>query len=184
MKNRPTSLYKSALVLLLLLTLNIQAADHPPLTHNLTAVNPPIPIAALKLKNMDEEVVDIKSLKGKVIVVNFWASWCPPCRREMTSLEKLHLATQDKNVTVLAVDVGEDIETVFSFINSIEPSPSFPFLFDSDSSTMEKWKVRGLPTTYIVNTEGFIVYKAIGGREFDHPDIIKQLMQLGAKTIN
>jgi len=155
----------------------LQGAEEPPLTHNLSNVAPPVIAPTLKLENMDEEVIDIKSLKGKTLVINFWATWCPPCRREMTSLEALHQQTKDKNVVVLAVNIAEDFETVFSFINSIDPSPSFPMLFDKDSLTMQRWNVRGLPTTYVVNPEGMIVYKAVGGREFNHPDILKKVSQ-------
>lgn len=149
-----------------------------PLTHNLTVIKKPIPAPVLRLKNMDNEFVDIKDLKGKVIVVNFWATWCPPCRREMGSLERLHLATKNKNVVVLAVNIGEDVDTVFPFLGFIEPSPSFSILFDTDAKVMEKWKVRGLPTTFIINPKGMIVYRAVGGREFDHPKIQKAVVNL------
>jgi thiol-disulfide isomerase/thioredoxin len=173
----PIQLYQSIILVLLIVTCNTQAKE-PPLTHNLTAVKPVISAPVLKLKNMDDELIDIKTMKGKTIVINFWATWCPPCRREMTSLEKLHLETKDKDIVVLAINIGEDIETVFSFINSIEPSPTFPILFDTDSLTMKQWNVIGLPTTYIINPEGLIAYKAIGGREFDHPEILKKVTSL------
>ena len=155
------------------------AAEAPPLTHNLSVIKNQMLAPNLRLKNMDDEIVDIKNLKGKVVVVNFWATWCPPCRREMSSLERLHLATQNKNVVVLAVNVGEDIDIVFPFMGNINPSPSFPILFDNDANVMNKWKVRGLPTTYIVNPNGKIVYRAVGGREFDHPSIQQAVVNLG-----
>jgi len=132
----------------------------------------------LHFEDMDEEMVDIKDLKGKVVIVNFWATWCPPCRREMGSLERLYRATKDKNVEILAVNIGEDVETVFSFLGTVEPSPSFKMLFDLDGSSMEKWKVLGLPTTFFINIDGEIVYRAVGGREFDHPEIQKAVMDL------
>ena len=172
------NIFKIAIFIILTTILELQAAEPAPLTHGLTSINPVINSPALKLPNMDEEIIDIKALKGKVIVVNFWATWCPPCRREMTSLEKLHLATKDKNVQVLAVNIGEDIEAVFPFINSIDPVPSFPMLFDSNANSMKTWKIQGLPTTYIIDTQGNIAYKAIGGREFDHPDILNKVIGL------
>ena len=153
-------------------------AELAPLTHNLTAIKKIMPAPKLRLKNMDDEFVDIRDLKEKVVVVNFWATWCPPCRREMSSLERLYLATQDKNVVVLAVNVGEDIDTVFPFMGIVNPSPSFPILFDTDAKVMNEWKVRGLPTTYIINSKGDIVYRAVGGREFDHPKIIQAVINL------
>ncbi|MEW8507806.1 MAG: TlpA disulfide reductase family protein [Candidatus Thiodiazotropha sp.] len=153
-------------------------ADLPPLTHNLTAVAEPSPAPALRLLSMDDEMVDIESLKGKVVVVNFWATWCPPCRREMPSLEVLYQETKAQGVVVLAVNIGEDFDTVFPFLGSVEPSPNFPILLDRDSSSLSDWKVRGLPTTFVVAPDGKLAYQAVGGREFNHPALIKQLLSL------
>lgn len=150
----------------------------PPLTHKLTAVNKAAPAPNLRLQNMDEEIIDVKDLQGKVVVINFWATWCPPCRREMGSLERLHQATKDKGVEVLAVNIGEDIDTVFSFLGTIEPSPEFQMIFDPEAVSMNNWKIRGLPTTYVINPDGTIAYRAVGGREFDHPDIVKAIISL------
>jgi len=164
-------------VLFLVSSIN-HAAELPPLTHSLTAIKHPIPAPMLRLHNMDDEIVDIKDLKGKVVVINFWATWCPPCRREMGSLERLHLATKNKNIVILAVNIGEDLDTVFSFLGTIESSPTFPIVFDPDASSMKAWNVRGLPATYIINPKGFVAYRAVGGREFDHPDIIQAVINL------
>ena len=171
----------ASIVVVLFSITNTYAVEQPPLTHGLTKLTIPEIAPSLRLQDMDEEYLDINSLKGKVVVVNFWATWCPPCRREMSSLDRLYLATKDNNVEVLAVNVGEDIDSVFSFINSIEPSPNFTILFDTDSSVMDKWKVFGLPTTYVVNPEGYIIYRAVGGREFDHPDILEKVISLTNK---
>lgn len=154
------------------------AAELPPLTHNLTTLKKVIKAPSLRLMNLDDEIIDIKDLKGKVVVVNFWATWCPPCRREMGSLERLHLATKDKNVVILAVNIGEDFDTVFSFLGQIEPSPTFPMLLDPSAKSMSLWNVRGLPTTYIIAPNGTLVYRAIGGREFDHLDIQQAIISL------
>jgi len=155
-----------------------QADGLPPLTHRLTEINNVIPAPSLLLQNIDEEIIDIKEFKNKVVVVNFWATWCPPCRREMGSLERLYQAVKDKNVEVLAVNIGEDVDTVFSFMGTIEPSPNFQILFDPEGASMDNWKVRGLPTTYIISPNGSIVYKAVGGREFDHPEILNKILDL------
>lgn len=156
-----------------------QAADDlPKLTHQLTPIAKTVSAPPLRLKNMDEEVVDLQALKGKVVVVNFWATWCPPCRREMGSLEKLYQRTKDKGVEVLAVNIGEDLDTVFSFTGTIAPQPTFPILFDTEAMTLPVWKVKGLPTTYIVRADGTLAYRAIGGREFDHPEIVKKIIEL------
>ncbi len=157
---------------------NIYAEGLPPLTHKLTAIKKEVKAPALQLKNLDGDIVNINNFKGKVVLVNFWATWCPPCRREMGSLERLHQATKDKDIEIIAVNIGEDLDTVFSFLGTVDPSPYFQMLLDTEASSMKNWSVNGLPTTYIINKKGNIAYRAIGGREFDHPDIVKALLDL------
>ena len=150
----------------------------PPLTHGLTKIAPVVSAPPLRLPNLDEEVTDLDSLRGNVVVVNFWATWCPPCRREMPSLERLKNQMETEGVTVLAVNIGEDVDTVFSFLGTIEPAPTFPLLFDEDAASLDDWGVKGLPTTFVVTPDGSVAYRAVGGREFDHPMILEQLREL------
>jgi thiol-disulfide isomerase/thioredoxin len=152
------------------------AAELPPLTHGLTPIAAPTAAPALDLADLDGKRHDLAALRGKPVVVNFWATWCPPCRREMPSLERLRQQLAGRGLEVLAVDVGEDIDTVFAFTGQLEPAPAFPILLDRDSAAMQAWKVRGLPTTFVVDAQGRIVYRAVGGREFDHPAVIDQIL--------
>lgn len=154
------------------------AVEQPPLTHTLTRLEKPVKAPVIELNDMDDESVKLEDLKGKTVVVNFWATWCPPCRREMGSLERFYQATKDKNVEVLAVDIGEDEDAIFAFLGELDPSPNFKILLNEDGSLMQSWKVRGLPTTFIINPEGEIVYRAVGGREFDHPEMVKVITDL------
>ncbi len=109
--------------------------------------------------------------KGKVVLVNFWATWCPPCRREMPSMERLYQKLKGEPFTVLAPDQIESFDIVFSFMGQLEPSPTFPILLDSKSTASRAWKVKGLPTSFLVDKQGRIAYRAVGGREFEHPEI-------------
>lgn len=180
-----TSLTRLAIPLLIIMTLTTVdgvSADEKPLIQKLTPVKQSIMAPALKLQDMDEETTDLKDLKGKTVVVNFWATWCPPCRKEMASLGRLHQSTKDKNVEVLAVDIGEDDDAVFAFMAELDPTPEFTVLFNEDGSLMKSWKVRGLPTTFIINPKGEIAYFAIGGRNFDDPEIIKAITDLNSST--
>jgi thiol-disulfide isomerase/thioredoxin len=153
----------------------VGAAELPPLSHRLTAVGEPAPAQALRLLDLDGSTHDLADLRGRLVLVNFWATWCPPCRREMPSLERLYQQLRDRGLTVLAVDVGEDPDTVFAFTGQLEPAPSFPLLLDSESRAVEDWRVKGLPTSFLIDPQGRVIFRAVGGTEFDHAATLEQL---------
>jgi thiol-disulfide isomerase/thioredoxin len=156
------------------------AAELPPLAHSLTK-QAPRPAPALKLKDLDGTGHDLAQFKGRVVLINFWATWCPPCRREMPSMERLSQALKGEAFSVLAVDVGEDADTIEVFTSQLDTLPTFPILLDTKSRTLQAWNVGGLPTTFLVDKRGRIVASAIGGREFDHPDVIRAIRELLSK---
>jgi thiol-disulfide isomerase/thioredoxin len=151
------------------------AAELPPLSHGLTALGNPMAAPALRLDDLDERVHDLADLRGRPVLVNFWATWCPPCRREMPSLERLHQQMGGRGLAVLAVDVGEDADTVFAFTGQLDPAPSFPLLLDPDAGRLKDWGVKGLPTSFLIDAQGRVVRRAVGGTEFDHPETLGQL---------
>lgn len=155
------------------------ALPEPPLTHILSPVEPPRPAPQFSLPDIDGRRHALADYKGKVILLNFWATWCPPCRREMPSMEKLHRALKGRPFQVIACDQQEDSDTVFAFTGQFEPSPSFPLLLDSKSDVAKLYGVPGLPTSFLIDKAGNIVYRAVGGRDFGDPAIralIERLM--------
>lgn len=156
------------------------AADLPPLSHSLTMQAPKV-APALKLKGLDGKMHDLAQFRGRVVLINYWATWCPPCRREMPSMERLMQALKGEPFVVLAVDVGEDAETIETFTGQLDTELTFPILLDARSHAMQAWKVAGLPTTFLVDRQGRIVASAVGGREFDHPEIIQTIRDLLGK---
>ncbi|MDP3515276.1 MAG: TlpA disulfide reductase family protein [Sulfuritalea sp.] len=133
---------------------------------------PPAP--TLALPDLDDKPVDLARYRGKVVLVNFWATWCPPCRKEFPSLGRVRKLFKPADFEVLAVNVGEDPETAFSFAGAVD----FPILFDRDSQAMARWQVKGLPSTYVVDRRGRLALRAVGGREFDDAAIVAQLREL------
>jgi thiol-disulfide isomerase/thioredoxin len=181
--NYLTNKFKSLstlVVLASLLALTVEAAwdEQPKLGYNLTAVPKPVLAPEFTLEDMDEEKHSLKDLRGKVVLLNFWATWCPPCRREMPSMERLYQKLSGEDFTVVAVNQMEDGDHVFAYIGQLDVDPTFTILFDKDSKVSNSFSVKGLPTTYLIDKQGNIRYRAIGGREFDHPEVEKQILQL------
>jgi len=134
---------------------------------------------ALKLPDEEgKKIWRLSELRGKVVLVNFWATWCPPCRKELPSMERLWRQFKDAGLVVLGVNVGETGDQVFAFSNGLETPLTFPLLLDEDSKVAQSWPVTGLPTTYLVDKQGRIAFGAIGGREFDSPAIVRQVREL------
>ena len=147
-------------------------AQEPELSHALARLEPPVTAPGFRLADMDGETHALGDYRGKVILLNFWATWCPPCRHEMPAMERLYQRFRDRGFVVLAVNQWEDPDLVFAYTGDLNVFPGFPILFDPQSSVSQEYGVKGLPTSFVIDREGRLVYRAIGGREFDHPEII------------
>lgn len=152
--------------------------QQPELSYNLTPMTKVIPASDFELLDMDEEKKKLSDYRGKVILLNFWATWCPPCVREMPSMERLQQKFNADNFKVLAINQMEEIDQVFAFTGQLEIDLTFEILFDSQSAVSQAYAVRGLPTTYLIDKQGNIRYRAVGGRDFNHPEVIKIIKAL------
>lgn len=170
----------SALSLLTLLCMAPAAAQLPlpELSHELTRLSTPIQAPDFQLEDMDGEKYSLESYRGKVVILNFWATWCPPCRREIPSMEALHQAFRDEAFAILAINEWETEDHVFAFMGQLPVEPGFPILLDLDSAVATSFGVKGLPTTLLLDPQGRIVYRAVGGRDFDHPEVKKTIRAL------
>ncbi|KMT23244.1 TlpA family protein disulfide reductase [Clostridium cylindrosporum] len=118
-----------------------------------------------KLKDLNGKEVSLSTLKGKHVLINFWATWCPPCRSEMPDIEKLYQETKDSDLVILAIDIGEDKETVKSFID--ENKFNFNVLLDSNKDVAIKYNITSIPTSFFIDKEGNIIYKKIGAMNIE-----------------
>ncbi len=115
---------------------------------------------------------EIKEFRGKPIVLNFWATWCPPCREEMPTVQSFYEKNREKGVEVIAVSVDQDSnKKVAEFIK--ESGYSFPVYYDYGSILSRTFFISSIPTTYFINSKGIIVDKKIGGFDWNTIDISK-----------
>lgn len=113
-----------------------------------------------KLKDLNDKEVSLNDFKGKKVLLNFWATWCPPCRAEMPDIEKLYQENKDSDLVVLAVNLGEDKQTVKSFID--KNKYNFTILLDSNEDIATKYNIVSIPTSFFIDKEGNIVSKKVG----------------------
>ncbi|MGL1893335.1 MAG: TlpA family protein disulfide reductase [Spirochaetaceae bacterium] len=127
-------------------------------------------------KNLNGENKSLSDYKGKVLLLNFWASWCPPCISEMPSIEKLHQSVKDLDIEVISVNVGEKFDTVDSFMK--EGNYNFEALLDENNIISNLYSIRNIPTTYIIDKDGFVVALKVGAHEWDSEGVIEILKSL------
>jgi peroxiredoxin len=127
------------------------------------------------LSSLDGEPVALSDYRGQVVVVNLWATWCPPCKAEMPAINTFYKAYRDEGFVVLAVNSQEDAATVQTFIQA--NGFSFPVLLDQQAEVINRYQVRGLPTTFIIDRDGIIRYVHTGAiTENQLERIIKPLL--------
>jgi thiol-disulfide isomerase/thioredoxin len=128
------------------------------------------------LKLVDGRTIALSSLKGKVVFLNFWATWCPPCRAEMPSMEVLYRRFHDQGLEFLAVDIMENSKDVSAFLS--EYKLSFPAALDPSGSISNNYGIQAIPATFIVDRDGKIILSTVGGRNWNTPAIIAAFDEL------
>jgi peroxiredoxin len=129
------------------------------------------------LQKSDTESVTLADLRGKVVMVHFWATWCPPCVEELPTLDKLYNSTLGKDFEMLAVNVDEGgAGMVASFIQ--KNGLNLPVLFDPGGEVAKRYGTYKLPETYILDRMGVVRYKAIGPRDWTKPANIQALRNI------
>lgn len=118
----------------------------------------------------------LEEWEGKPLVLNFWASWCPPCREEIPSMNRAYVSLKEQGVRMLAVNIGESEAKVRGFL--AHTNIDFPVALDPTQEHTRKWPVVALPMTYIIDGKGRVIYSAAGPREWDAPDLIEKITAL------
>ena len=128
------------------------------------------------LKDIDGNPIELDRFRGKPLLINYWATWCPPCREELPSLNRAWQVLAPEGFGMLAVSVGESENAVAGFI---EDYPiEFPVYLDEVGESMSAWGIRGMPTTLLLDKTGKQVFRAVGERKWDDPEILRKIKAL------
>ena len=136
------------------------------------------PAAEFKLQSRSGPAVSLSSLKGQVVLINFWATWCGPCRKEMPFLEQIQKKYAPLGFTLVGVNVEEDSRLMDAFLNDVPVT--FPILLDPANSVSKLYNVSAMPSTVIVDRKGNVRFIHQGyqtGDESKYQDMIRQLIR-------
>jgi peroxiredoxin len=128
------------------------------------------------LEDLEGELRRLSDFRGRVVLINFWATWCPPCVDEMPSLQKLHDALSDKGLVVLAVSVDERYSDIEEFVGTFQLR--FPIVHDAGKRTSREFQTFRYPESFIVDRDGRIRSKVIGARDWVAPTVIRDFVAL------
>ena len=130
----------------------------------------------LELQDLEGRPHRLQDYRGKVVLINFWATWCEPCREEMPSMNKLRASLAGRPFAVLAVNLAEPETRIRDFMRRVPMD--FPVLLDRDTSAAKAWKARVLPASYLVDPDGRIRYSVLGELDWTRERVRKTILEL------
>lgn len=131
------------------------------------------PAPDFSLTDLKGQMWQLSQLRGKVVFINFWATWCPPCIQEMPSMEALKKKMEGRDFQMLAIMYNDRPEMGQSFMN--KEGYTFPALIDADSLVARQYGLTGVPETFIIDTEGILREKFIGPYDWDSADALQTI---------
>jgi cytochrome c-type biogenesis protein len=135
----------------------------------LPAADPPIPLFDFSAETLDGTAIRLSDLRGKALFLNFWATWCGPCRMEMPSMDALYRRFKDQGLEIVAVSVRENQRDVAAFMD--EMNLSFPAALDGRGDIAAIYGIEAFPTSYLIDRNGGIVTRLVGARHWDTPEL-------------
>ncbi len=132
----------------------------------------------IELPDMQGRVHRLADYRGNVVLVQFWATYCAPCRTEMPTMNRLIEKMRGKPFKIVTVNMAEPVEQVRKFLDEVPVD--FPVLLDTDGSTLGRWKVFAAPANFILDKNGRIVYTLYGAIEWDSEEVVRRLSELGS----
>lgn len=141
--------------------------------NNLQAVDTKTVTPPLKLRDLAGKEHDLDQYRGQIVLVQFWATYCTPCRKEMPSMNNLMKKMGKTPFKILAVNMGETDEEVKTFVSEVKPN--FSIVMDPDGQSIADWKVFAAPSNFIIGPDGKLRYTLFGGVEWDSDELVTKL---------
>ncbi len=162
---KDTRFFRGMLLFVFFLLLSTEALPDPWAIESIIGKRAPY----FSLKGRDGREYSIIDFRGYVVVLNFWASWCPPCRKEIPALERLQKDYLGKRLKVITVSTDSRKADLDSFLKKYPIG--LPVLHDSELKVWRKYRVFSLPTTFLIDREGIIIERFMGGRDWASPEM-------------
>lgn len=151
-------------------------AGDPFNTLKIVRVAPGTAAMDFELPALDGRSVQLADLKGKGVVVNFWATWCGPCKEEMPAFERLRQQLNPDRFVLLTITTDLQREGIRQFLTNL--NVQLPVLFDEQQDVSQAYLVRALPTTVLIDRQGMLIGRAVGPRDWDAPSAVHALQSL------
>ena len=166
---------KLLIIFIYLVTINFSHAFEKPDLKNLVLIKNPKLYEDVIFMNINQKNVNLDDFKGKLILLNFWATWCAPCKKEMPSLDNLQSNTELNNLKIFPINISqENIPKIESFFNELNIK-NLDIYFDSPVTLAKKLSLRGVPTSILLNKEGKEFARIIGSIDFNDEKFINWL---------
>lgn len=180
--NYPIAVFIFVAVTALVIILSLKLNDSSYKFSNQVAIKDNLPAPDFTFPGLDGKTVSLSDYKGKVVLVNIWATWCPPCVDEMPSMEKLYHKFKGENFEILAVSIDESgLKAVAPFMK--KSGLTFPALIDSEGAIKTVYGITGIPESFIIDKQGFLIKKIVGPVNWATPQIFRFFSDLIQKPL-
>ncbi|MGD9136541.1 MAG: TlpA disulfide reductase family protein [Desulfobacterales bacterium] len=181
--NYPMAALLFVAVTILVIVLSLKLNDTSIEFSNQVTIESNIQAPDFSFPGLDDKKVSLGDHKGKIVLVNIWATWCPPCVEEMPSMEKLYQKFKGKNFEILAVSIDETgAKAVAPFMKKTRLT--FPALIDAQGTIKTTYKITGIPESFIIDKQGFLIKKIVGPVDWAAPKVFRYFSELIQKPVS
>ncbi|MDC1245360.1 TlpA family protein disulfide reductase [Pelagibacteraceae bacterium] len=166
---------KLLIIFIYLLITNFSSASEKPDIKNLVLIKNPKIYEDVIFKDINQKNVNLDDFKGKLILLNFWATWCAPCKEEMPSLDDLQLNSNLSNLKIFPINIGQEDRTKSEFFFKELNIQNLEIYIDAPITLAKKFALRGVPTTILINKDGKEFARIMGSIDFNNKEFVNWL---------